>query len=110
MTDFSIHDNFDFTRTYSEYGISDPEECVSLLDRVFSGVTKIMFLHNCIVVRTTNLGVNLSDIIQMKEALSALDICIATCSPYTGNENYGLVYNIYFAQNCCPVKYPITTD
>ena len=111
MAEFSIHDNFDFTRTYSEYGVSNPEELVSLIEHIFFGVKKIMFLHNCIVVRTTNFGVNLSDLIQMKEemkeTLRDLDICIATFSPWTGNDNYGLVYNIFLAENCCPVKYPI---
>ena len=41
--------NFDFERTYSEYGfVTTPlEECIDRFENLFSGITAIHFLHNC---------------------------------------------------------------
>ena len=99
-------DDFDFQRTYSEYGMTSTKEWFSRLENLFIGATKIMFLHSCMVVRTTNYGTDLTSLMQIKAELNALQVDVATFSPWTGSEPHGVVYNIYFAENCSPVKYP----
>ena len=100
--------NFDFHRTYAEYGININDTFFSRLETLFIGAKKITFLHNCMVVRTSNLGNSLNDLTKIKDELHATDIHVATFSPWIGNEPHGLVYNVYFTENCGPVKYPKT--
>lgn len=103
--------DFDVEKTYAEYVLSaNEDELIGVLLSIFSGIYEIHCLHNCIIVKLTNLGYNSSFINDVKNKLNALDVSVAIFSPYikqnvNGSEN-GLFYNIFFAPNCSKVKYP----
>ena len=102
--------NFDFEKTYSEYGfVTTPlEECIDRFESLFSGITAIHFLHNCAIVKTMNLGTDIDFITEVKDKMGALTVGVAVFTPYIKDEtnSLGLVYNVFFDKNCCPVKYP----
>ena len=102
--------NFDFERTYSEYGfVTTPlEECIDRFENLFSGIVAIHFLHNCAIVKTMNLGTDMDFFTEVKDKMGALNVCVAVFTPFIEDEtnSHGLVYNIFFDGNCCPVKYP----
>ena len=45
---------------------------------------------------------------KVKDNMGALTVGVAVFTPYIKNEtnSLGLVYNVFFDKNCCPVKYP----
>ncbi len=106
----TFENNFDFERTYSEYGfVTTPlEECIDRFESLFSGIVAIHFLHNCVIVKTMNLGTDINFIAEVKDKMGALKIGVAVFTPYIKNETNSLelVYNVFFDENCCPVKYP----
>lgn len=108
----TFENNFDFERTYSEYGfVTTPlEECIDRFESLFTGITAIHFLHNCVVVQTMNLGTDNEMLTEIKEKFKALKVGVAVFTPYIKNDvktnSFGLVYNIFFDENCCPIKYP----
>lgn len=108
--DITFDNNFDFEKTYSEYGfITTPlKTCISNFECIFSGITAIHFLHNCVVVQTMNLGTDNDHITEIKDRLGALKVGVAVFTPFIKNKtnSHGLVYNVFFAENCCPIKYP----
>lgn len=106
--DITFDNNFDFEKTYSEYGfiVTPLETCISNFECLFSGITAIHFLHNCVVIKTMNFGTDNDHITEVKEKLGALKVGVALFSPYLINNTNGLVYNVFFAENCSPIKYP----
>ena len=112
----TFEDNFDFDKTYTEYGFdvtcdqwNIPRYCNDFL-HLFTGIKAIHFLHNCAVVKTMNLGTDNEMLTEIKEKFKALKVCVTTFSPYIKEDikdnSVGLVYNIFFDENCCPIKYP----
>lgn len=106
----TIDKNFDFEKTYTEYGfnVAPLSTCVKKFECLFCGIKAIHFLHNCVVVQTMNLGTDDEMLTDVKDKLGALKVGVAVFTPYIKNEtnSLGLVYNIFFDENCCPIKYP----
>ena len=102
--------NFDFEKTYSEYGFVTLENCIDRFKSLFFGIVGIHFLHNCVVVKTMNLGTGIDFLTEVKDKMGALAVAVgvAVFTPYIKDEtnSLGLVYNVFFDKNCCPVKYP----
>lgn len=104
----TFENNFDFEKTYSEYGFITTEECIDRFKNLFIGIVAIHFLHNCAIVKTMNLGTGMDFLTEVKDKMGALTVGVAVFTPYIKNEtnSLGLVYNVFFDKNCCPVKYP----
>lgn len=104
----TFENNFDFEKTYSEYGFVTLEECIDRFKNLFIGIVAIHFLHNCAIVKTMNLGTDIDFLTEVKDKMGALTVGVAVFTPYIKNEtnSLGLVYNVFFDKNCCPVKYP----
>ena len=104
----TFENNFDFEKTYSEYGFITTEECINKFKNLFIGIVAIHFLHNCAIVKTMNLGTDIDFLTEVKDKMGALTVGVAVFTPYIKNEtnSLGLVYNVFFDKNCCPVKYP----
>lgn len=115
MIEVTFEDNFEFEKTYEEYGfdvrnneLTDIPNYLNNIVRTFMGVTQLHFLHNCLIVHTRHLGNDIEGLTDIKEKMGAMRINVALFSPYIkGNENEkGLFYNLYYAENCTPPKYP----
>ena len=104
----TFENNFDFEKTYSEYGFITTEECIDRFKNLFTGIVGIHFLHNCAIVKTMNLGTGIDFLTEVKDKMGALTVGVAVFTPYIKDEtnSVGLVYNVFFDKNCCPVKYP----
>lgn len=104
----TFENNFDFEKTYSEYGFVTLENCIDRFKSLFIGITAIHFLHNCAIVKTMNLGTGIDFLTEVKDNMGALTVGVAVFTPYIKNEtnSLGLVYNVFFDKNCCSVKYP----
>ena len=96
----TFENNFDFEKTYSEYGFITTEECINKFKNLFIGIVAIRFLHNCVIVKTMNLGTDINFIAEVKDKMEALKIGVAVFTPYIKDETNSL------DGNCCPVKYP----
>ena len=104
----TFENNFDFEKTYSEYGFITLEECIDRFKSLFIGIVGIHFLHNCAIVKTMNLGTDIDFLTEVKDKMRALTVGVAVFTPYIKDEtnSLGLVYNVFFDENCYPVKYP----
>lgn len=106
----TFNKDFDFEKTYKEYGfnVAPVSTCINNFECLFTGIKAIHFLHNCVVIKTMNVGTDDSYLTEIKEKLGALGVGITTFSPYIKDVVHplGLVYNIFFDENCCPIKYP----
>lgn len=106
----TFDNNFDFEKTYSEYGfiVTPLETCISKFEHLFSGIIGIHFIHNCAVVKTMNLGTDNEMLTEIKENFNALKVGVAVFTPHIKDKtnSIGLVYNIFFDENCFPIKYP----
>ena len=55
-----------------------------------------------------NLGTGIDFLTEVKDKMGALTVGVAVFTPYIKDEtnSLGLVYNVFFDKNCCPIKYP----
>ena len=65
--------NFDFEKTYSEYGfVTTPlEEGIDRFEGRCRGITGIHFLHDGAVVKTRKLGTSIDFITEVKDKMGA---------------------------------------